>query len=262
MAKILIFDSGFGGLSILREIRHSCPACELIYCSDNRGFPYGTKTENEVIARVSEVLLPLVEQEAADIVVIACNTASTVALPVIRNRISEPVVGVVPAIKPAAQISKTDSVGLLATPGTVKRDYTQQLIEQFGNGKEWLKVGSSELVEIAEQKMYGQTVDPAALQGILKPFAEGKIDTIVLACTHFPLLATELQKALPDIEHWVDSGAAIARRVQFWLDELGLELNKDISSHKMVFTVEPVHRKALDVFLQSEKLTTVEIFET
>src|SRR6478735_2412775 len=117
--KVLIFDSGLGGLSIFSAIQLRYPFCELIYCSDNEAFPYGTKPEDALINRVSQVLIRLDQEIKPDIIVIACNTASTVALPKVRSLIKAPVVGVVPAIKPAALIAKTPLIGLLATPGTV-----------------------------------------------------------------------------------------------------------------------------------------------
>lgn len=222
-ARILIFDSGVGGLSILQEIRQQYPGCAFFYVSDNSEFPYGTKPEEVLVERVDHVLHQAEQLTQADIIVVACNTASTVALPRIRERFSQPVIGVVPAIKPAAIISQSKCIGLLATPGTVKRDYTQQLINTFANDCKVISVGSSELVSLAERKLRGEAIHPNELNTIIAPFKQDEaLDTLVLACTHFPLLKTELQRALPNIEHWVDSGQAIARRVGYWLDTLSL----------------------------------------
>jgi glutamate racemase len=224
-ARILVFDSGVGGLSILQEIRQQYPACSFFYASDNAAFPYGTKTEEELVERVDAVLHQLQQTTQADIIVIACNTASTVALPRIRERFSQPVIGVVPAIKPAAALSHSKTIGLLATPGTVKREYTQQLINEFAADCKIISIGSSELVHLAEERLRGEIITQEQLQPIIQPFIDNSaIDTVVLACTHFPLLKEELQIALPNITHWVDSGAAIARRVGYWLQELELPL--------------------------------------
>lgn len=255
--KILVFDSGLGGISILDAIRAAHPGCHFIYCTDNAAFPYGTKPENNLIERVSKVMSALNSTFRPDIFVVACNTASTVALPKIRSMITVPVIGVVPAIKPAARIAKTDCIGLLATPATIKRDYTNELITEYGQGLTWIKVGSSSLVEAAERKMYGE--DPPDIGIIRKALGDlgtlptGKIDTIVLACTHFPLLRDELKVALPHIKNWVDSSEAIARRAGFWLHELGYqpqEVDKSIK-HELVFTVENTPKEKIDKLLAS-----------
>jgi glutamate racemase len=233
--RILIFDSGVGGLSIAESIQTQHPYCDIIYASDNAFFPYGTKDSEVLIERVDNVLHQLQSTTKADIIVVACNTASTVALPTIRERFTLPIVGVVPAIKPAAKISQSKVIGLLATPGTVARGYTQNLIKEFASDCSVISIGSSELVALAEEKLrcgssFESSFSPQAmpsfqerLAAIVSPFNDSqKMDTIVLACTHFPLLRNELKQALGHIKHWVDSGEAIARRVGYWLDELKL----------------------------------------
>jgi glutamate racemase len=240
--KVLIFDSGLGGISIFRAIQKLYPYCELIYCTDNEAFPYGNKPEHELVERVSKVLLLLDQTYMPDIFVIACNTASTVALPKVRSLIKSPVVGVVPAIKPAVAITKTPYIGLLATPGTVNRPYTQSLIDQFSGSLKWIRIGSSELVELAEKKMYGGEISTQAIEKIVTPFAQystSELDTIVLACTHFPLIKQEIQQVLPRIRHWVDSSDAVANRVGFWLHELGIREGDDqipCKNHQIIFT--------------------------
>lgn len=146
--------------------------------------------------------------------VIACNTASTVSLPALREKFPFPVVGVVPAIKPAARLTANGIVGLLATRGTVKRPYTRELIERFANECQIAMLGSAELVEMAEAKLHGETVSLEELRRILRPWLrmQEPPDTVVLGCTHFPLLQEELLKVLPEGTRLVDSGAAIARR--------------------------------------------------
>ena len=212
--KILVFDSGVGGLSILQAISSRLPDCHYVYASDNAGFPYGTREEKDLVHRVDKVLKALINRVEPDIVVIACNSASTVALPKIRSHFTKPVVGVVPAIKPAAAISTSKVIGLLGTPGTVQRAYTRQLISDFASDCEVISVGSSELVEIAESKLRGISPNQLQLKEILQPFSDTELlDTVVLACTHFPLLTEELRTTLPGINQWVDSGEAIARRV-------------------------------------------------
>ncbi len=228
---ILVFDSGVGGLSIAQAIKQTLPSCLLSYASDNAYFPYGTKDESQLISRVEQVLTTIQKEVAADIIVVACNTASTVVLPKIREHFTLPVIGVVPAIKPAAEISRNKVIGLLATPGTVKRSYTKELIDNFANHCEVISIGSSELVLLAEKKLQGQKVSLTELKELTAAFKDTSSnppDTIVLACTHFPLLKDELKAVLPHISHWVDSGDAIARRTKFWIEELDL-LNRGSS---------------------------------
>lgn len=212
--KILVFDSGVGGLSILQEIQHHLPQHRYYYACDNGAFPYGTKSESELIDRVDKVLKALIDTLNPAIVVIACNTASTVALPKIRAHFTKPVVGVVPAIKPAAALSKTRVIGLLGTTGTVNRPYTQWLIDEFAPDATIIRVGTTELVEIAELKLRGISPSNNRLRAIIAPiFDDPLCDTLILACTHFPLLQQELEAAAPRHIQWVDSGNAIARRV-------------------------------------------------
>jgi glutamate racemase len=228
MAKILVFDSGVGGLSILQAIQShkdiDAFAHQWLFCSDNEFFPYGTKSEIELIDRVRRVLRAVAEQYQPDIIVIACNTASTVALDAVRAELSVPIIGVVPAIKPAALLSKTRSIGLLATPGTIKRNYTQQLITDFASDCHITLLGSTDLVEMAEDFLRTGRMDKQQLADILAPLSEAirnhQLDSVVLACTHFPLLIDALKDVLPEVSYWVDSGDAIARRVIWCLNTL------------------------------------------
>lgn len=242
---ILIFDSGVGGLTIVKHIRQTLPGCRISYLADNALFPYGLLDEQQLLERVTMLLEAAVDELKPDLIVIACNSASTLVLPHLRQLLNIPIVGVVPAIKPAAQTSATHVVGLLATPGTVDRDYTDELITDYANHCEVIRVGSAELVKAIEGKMRGTAIDTKVCLDVIQPFREHplwpQLDTIVLACTHFPLAINELSAAAPEIKHWVDSGAAIARRVenllgaispqQKPLDSSGLALFTDISEH-------------------------------
>lgn len=235
---LLIFDSGVGGFSITEAIQEHLPHCKITYASDNAAFPYGVKQEEELIDRVDHVLHQLQQYSQADIIVIACNSASTIALPTIRQHFDCPIVGVVPAIKPAAKLSQTKVIGLLATPGTINRQYTRHLIQKFARNCQIISVGSSELVRIAENKLRGMIVDHDMLSTTVNPLRRESIDTVVLACTHFPLLKSELQLALPDICNWIDSASAVARRVEYWLQQLNLptEGKKIKNHHQCLFT--------------------------
>lgn len=216
---VLVFDSGVGGLSVYREIREKLPEAHYIYVFDNEAFPYGEKSQEFIIGRVVRIVSAVAEKHDLATIVIACNTASTVSLPALRAKFTEiPIVGVVPAIKPAAKLTCNGVVGLLATRATVKRPYTHELIERFATDCKVHSLGSAELVELAERKLHGEEVSLDELRKILTPWLKMKEppDTVVLGCTHFPLLADELLSVLPDGTRIIDSGAAIARRTA-WL---------------------------------------------
>ena len=248
MANILVFDSGVGGLSIAAVIDKYMPEHRLVFASDNAAYPYGTKSIEELVPRVVKVVEKLLYSIEIDIVVIACNTASTVALPELRKRLSIDVVGVVPAIKPAAKISKTRNIGILATPATIKRQYTHDLVDDFAADCEVDMLGSAELVEIAEQKLHCGEVSSAELERIIKPWLvdECQIDTIVLACTHFPLLKVELDSIFKKRNkhiQWVDSSEGIAKRVRFLLetnDQCTYVKPDSIKQNRAVFTTKPI----------------------
>jgi glutamate racemase len=238
----LVFDSGVGGLSVLREIAALLPQLRLTYAADNAAFPYGKKTEAELVARVSAVIGALVEATVPDIVVIACNTASTTALAAVRQFLAVPVIGVVPAIKPAAAASRSRVIGLLGTKTTVASAYAATLIKQFADGCTVLTYGSPELVEAAERKLQrlplGDAEVAAAVAHLFGQPGGDRLDTVVLGCTHFPLLAEELAAAAPHPVAWMDSGAAIARRVATILGIAAPVEQTDRPAHRAIFTAD------------------------
>ncbi|BCQ37090.1 glutamate racemase [Erwinia rhapontici] len=217
---VLVFDSGVGGLSVYDEIRKLLPDLHYLYAFDNVAFPYGEKSEAFIVERVVAIVEAVTRRYPLALVVIACNSASTVTLPALRERFDFPVVGVVPAIKPAARLTRNGVVGLLATRGTVKRPYTHELVARFGSECKTEMLGSAELVELAEAKLHGQPVSIEEVKRILQPWLrmQEPPDTVVLGCTHFPLISEELQQVLPEGTRLIDSGAAIARRT-VWLLE-------------------------------------------
>ena len=227
-APILVFDSGVGGLTVLGPIRRRLPKAPIVYVADNGGFPYGTKGEAEIAARVPALLGRLVERYRPRLVVIACNTASTITLAAVRSVLDLPVVGTVPAIKPAAERSKTRVIGVLGTAATVRQPYVNRLAAEFAGDCTLLRHGSAALVDLAEAKLRGEAVDPARIADALAPLLAqpdgARMDMLVLACTHFPLLAEELSALLPGVS-MIDGAEGIARRVavltegQAWPDE-------------------------------------------
>ena len=214
--RVLVFDSGVGGLTVAEEIRALGPALSVHYAADSAFFPYGDKSDDALRERLPKVARALCDKVRPDVFVIACNTASTLALAEVRAVLDIPVVGTVPAIKPAAQLTRTGTVGLLATPGTIRRAYTAELIGKFAGHLHVIMHGSIELVRLAEAHARGEDIPIdrfAEAQAPLFDVPGGEnIDTVVLACTHFPLVRGQLIASAPQPVSYVDSGAAIARQ--------------------------------------------------
>ncbi|MEX0605464.1 MAG: glutamate racemase [Marinobacter sp.] len=219
--EILVFDSGVGGLSVAGCIRRQIPGAHLTYLADNACFPYGDQPEELVSARCVSLVQQARRYHPVDVVVIACNTASTVVLPSLRTATDIPVVGVVPAIKPAAGLSQNGRIGLLATPATVKRAYLEQLVSEFAADCIVERVGHPDLVRWIEAWVAGASLPEAQLSAALEPFKAASVDTVVLGCTHYPLILDTLKNLLPDVRYWIDSGEAIARRTVHLLAEDG-----------------------------------------
>jgi glutamate racemase len=231
---VLVFDSGLGGLTVLREIAALRRDLKFVYAADDTVFPYGRLEDGALIARVSSLMSDLIARYRPALVVIACNTASTLTLPVLRAEYTIPFVGTVPAIKPACAQSKTKRISVLATPGTVKRDYTRELIREFAGDCQVDLVGSEWLAPLAEAYLRGEeAADDQIAKEIAPAFrSDGrKTDTVVLACTHYPLLLERLKKLAPWPVEWVDPAPAIARRVASLLLVPGLPLMEPVRLH-------------------------------
>jgi glutamate racemase len=214
---IVVFDSGLGGLTVYREIAAARPDADFLYIADDAGFPYGALTETALVSRVVALMGKLIASHRPDLVVIACNTASTLVLPHLRARFAVPFVGTVPAIKPACAASRSRRVSVLGTQATVSREYTRALIRDFANGAEVTLVGSALLASHAEAELRGEPVGDAAIAAELAPcFVESggaRTDMVVLACTHYPLLLARLKALSPWPVTFMDPAPAIARRV-------------------------------------------------
>jgi glutamate racemase len=244
---ILVFDTGLGGLTVLREIVAARPDAHYVYVADDAFFPYGHHSEDKIIARMVPLIGELIATHAPDLVVIACNTASTLVMSHLRGQYEVPFVGTVPAIKPACAKSKTKRVSVLGTKGTVKREYTRALIRDFAQDCEVTLVGSGELASLAEAALRGQEVSDDAIFAELAPCFVGdgeadpaRTDTVVLACTHYPLLMDRLVALAPWPVEWVDPAPAIARRVSDLLGPAGPRT--DHAGAEMIFTSKRPHR--------------------
>jgi glutamate racemase len=243
---ILVFDSGLGGLSVLREVVRARPDAHYVYVADDAFFPYGHHSEDALIARVVPLFGELIAAHAPGLIVIACNTASTLVMSHLRAAYKVPFVGTVPAIKPACAQSKTRRVSVFGTKGTVQREYTKTLIRDFAQGCEVTLVGSSELASLAESALNGHEVSDRDIATELAPCfvgdpkdASARTDTVVLACTHYPLLLDRLIRLAPWPVDWIDPAPAIARRVSDLLGPPGSEA--DHAGAEMIFTSNKPH---------------------
>lgn len=261
--KILVFDSGLGGLTVFSEIAKLRPGADYVYCADDAGFPYGAWKEPELVARVIDVVGARIAADRPDMVVIACNTASTLVLPDLRARWPDtPFVGTVPAIKPAAEGSQSRMISVLATPGTVKRDYTQNLIAQFAAHCRVNLVGSTRLARLAEDYMHRGLACDAEIAAEIAPCFEtrgdDRTDAIVLACTHYPLLIDSFRALAPWSVTWVDPAPAIARRAdQLLAERFGAETHSGVARRgRAIFTSGGAPEVSLRATLDRYGLTT------
>lgn len=252
--SVLIFDSGIGGLTVLREARVLMPDRQFIYVADNAAFPYGDWDEKPLLGHMVKLFGNLIERYSPEIIVIACNTASTLAIETLRKTYpAQEFVGTVPAIKPAAERTRSGLVSVLATPGTVKRQYTRDLISQYALKCEVNLVGRTELAKHCEIYMRGGMIDEESVRNEIAPcFIErdGKrTDIVVLACTHYPFLVNRMRKVAPWPVDWIDTSEAIARRSMSVLPRLShqVEAEDDIA----LFTSgepDPISKKLLRGF--------------
>jgi glutamate racemase len=219
---LLFLDTGVGGLSVFAKARVALPQAPVVYAADYAGMPYGEKSEMEVATRVCALLGRLSERYRPRLVVIACNTASVIALAHVRAVLGVPVVGTVPAIKPASEVTKTGVFGLMGTKATIRQPYTDRLEAEFAGGMTMLRHAAPDLVYAAEAKLRGEEPDGRVLRdsvaGLITQPGGEQLDAMVLGCTHFPLVQDELAQAARDLGHphdirFVDGSDGIARRI-------------------------------------------------
>ena len=235
-STILVFDSGLGGLTVFREIAKARPDATYVYVADDAFFPYARRSEEELVGRVLPLMEELVAAHRPDLVVIACNTASTLVLPHLRARLAVPFVGTVPAVKPACMASRSRLVSVLGTEATVQREYTRVLIRDFGQGCDVTLVGAVHLASLAEKALRDEAIEDDAVAREIAPCfvtsSDRRTDTIVLACTHYPLLLDRLVRLAPWPVDWIDPATAIARRV---MDLIGPAANARRGPARAVF---------------------------
>ena len=262
--KIVVFDSGLGGLTVFREAVRARPDAHFVYAADDAVFPYGRLAETALVDRVVMVMDHLIATHDPDLVVVACNTASTIVLPSLRARFSVPFVGTVPAIKPACAASATRLVSVLGTEATVKREYTHALIREFAGGCGVTLVGSARLAALAESELRGETVADADIAAELAPCfvtnGTGRTDIVVLACTHYPLLMDRLERLAPWPVTFLDPAPAIARRARELVGPA--DGQKPTASAQAVFTSDRAPSPALAAALRRFGIDTVAGFDT
>ena len=227
--RVIVFDSGVGGLTVLEQVHALRPDAEYIYAADNAAFPYGGMPEEKLVARILDVAGMLIGRFDPHVFVVACNTASTLALNHLREAFDVPFVGTVPAIKVAAETTETGIVGVLATPATADREYTRELIASFAADCRVCLVGAEHLARLAEDKLAGRPVShDEMIHEVAPAFIEDhsggggrRTDVVVLACTHYPLLRDEIAAAAPWPVTLIDPASAIARRVTHFIGTSG-----------------------------------------
>jgi glutamate racemase len=269
MAKIsptiLVFDSGLGGLTVFGPVAAARPDARFVYVADDAAFPYGRLEPDELIARVLAVMERLVATYTPDLVVIACNTASTLVLPHLRARFAMPFVGTVPAIKPAAELSRSRMFSVLATPGTVARDYTHDLIRSYAGDCAVTLVGATRLAGLAEAHLRGETISDAEIAAEIAPcfVVDGarRTDVVTLSCTHYPLLAERLVALSPWPVTWLDPAPAIARRVTALIGACPPERLQDLPSAKAIFTGSAAPAADLAAALERRGIARSETFD-
>ena len=259
--RLLFIDSGLGGLTVLRAARQAIPEASVHFVADDAGFPYGLKCAGVLSSRLLAVLHKETQAFKPDCIVLACNTASTIALRALRKAFAIPIVGTVPAIKPAASLTKSGLVSVLATPATVAREYTRELIAQFGAGARFTLIGAPALAELAERSASGGAIEDEAVAREIAPcFVEAggaRTDVVVLGCTHYPLLLDRLDALAPWPVTWLDPAPAIARRIANVLAEHGhvVGVGAKRGSGAITFTSGRTPSASLLTLLQSHNLT-------
>jgi len=217
-----VFDSGIGGVSVLHEIRQLMPSVNLIYVADSAWLPYGNKPES-VIRKRAELICDFLIKQGASIIVVACNTATASAVAHLREKFHVPIVGMEPAIKPAAHYTNSGVVAVLATENTTKSHRLASLKDRFAHDIELLVQPCHGLVELVEANKLNTPETVAMLEGYIKPLLDAKADVLILGCTHYPFLKPAIQSVAGEEVTILDTGLAIARHVKRQMQSLNLQ---------------------------------------
>jgi len=232
-SPIGIFDSGLGGLSICKEIIELLPNESIVYLADSINAPYGEKSKEDIIQlsiKNTELLLEL----NCKVIIVACNTATTNAISILRERFDVPIIGIEPAIKPAALQTKTGKIGVLATEGTLKSELFLLTAEQFRDSLELIEIKGENLVRLIEAGEMEKT-KPLLIKYLL-PMIEAGVDNIVLGCTHYPFLIPLIKEIVPDSIVIIDSGRAVAKQTQVILSSQNILSNDSGIGEKVFYT--------------------------
>lgn len=228
-----IFDSGIGGLSIWKEIKQLLPHENTIYLADSKNAPYGQKSKNEIIdlcIKNTEILI----DKGCKIIVVACNTATTNAIQILRDKFDISFIGIEPAIKPAALKTKTHTIGILATLGTLNSSLFAESSRKYMEGVNVIEQVGEGLVKLIEDGASESTQTKALLESYIQPMLDKNIDCLVLGCTHYPFLIPQIKTIVGEKIEIIDSGLAVAKQTKSILEtNLILNTNKDIGSHKI-----------------------------
>lgn len=217
-APVGVFDSGVGGLSVAREIRRALPSEHLLYVADTAYVPYGDRGEDEVRARTLAIG-GWIQSQGAKVLVVACNTASGAALEALRERLTIPVIGLEPALKPAVRETKVGRVGVMATRGTIGSARFQRLVDNYADGVQVVRDPCPGLADLVEDGLLGGPELETRMEAYVAPLREAGVDTVVLGCTHYVFVRDAIQRALGPEVRLLDSGEAIARRTRQILTE-------------------------------------------
>jgi len=239
---VLVFDSGMGGMTVARAVALRLPGADLVYLADTAGFPYGAWDEAQLVERICTVIGHAIDEGQPDCVIVACNTASTIALDALRKRFDVPFIGTVPAIKPAAAATRSGIIGVLATPGTVAREYTKALVDTYAYHCDVILHGCAHLARLAEERMHGREIEDDAVRREIAPVFQERdgrrTDVVVLGCTHYPLLADEIAALAPWRVTYIDPADAIARRAEQVLGDHAAARRADAAVLKAFVTSE------------------------
>ncbi|UMM63305.1 glutamate racemase [Aristophania vespae] len=267
--RILVFDSGIGGMGAVQALRHLAPILRIDYLADTALFPYGEQEDEFLTKRIVSLLSSAEKELKPDLLIVACNTASTLALTPLRQTLNLPIVGCVPPIRWAGRVSVSRTIGLLATSATIRRPYISQLWHDYADDCQLLVHGARNLADLAEQAFRGETPDSALvkheLDQLFNQKGGEKIDTIGLGCTHYSFLLPSFQRVAPAHIAWLDPAPAVAQQALRRLKEnwsFPLYANKEATAPRFFMTSLPADKDRLTEQVRWLGYNSCELFPT